>query len=140
MDKSINTLIVLFRGKKIVIDITKELKIDENTINEQLKESPSSYAFICTLRNNYIKLRDKLEREKDRVYSEVWLFYKEANQRYNNDTVGHLVNTNKKYQAILKEYLKAADKANRLISFCRAFERREDTLRTLSANLRKETF
>lgn len=55
---------VKYKGKLVTINITKELSIDENIINSQLKNIPSSYAFLCLLRDNLIKKRDTLEREK----------------------------------------------------------------------------
>ena len=67
MEKTINsikddTISVKYKGKIITINITKELAIDENILNNQLKNTPSSYAFLCLLRDRYIKRRDLLER------------------------------------------------------------------------------
>ena len=52
-------LSVVYKGKKIDINITKELSIDENLIDSQLKNQPSNYAFLSLLRDDYIKKRDK---------------------------------------------------------------------------------
>ena len=131
-------IIVKNKGKVIKINITEELSINEKIINSQLKEFPSSYAFLCMLRDKSIKKRDSLEHEKDAAYSKAWLFYKEADSKLNNETVSHKASTNPKYQSILKRYGKALDKANRLISICRAYESRERILQTLSANIRRE--
>ena len=54
----------------------------------------------------------------------------------NNDTVSHKALTNRKYRSIEDKYLKAVDKANRLISICNAYESRERIIQTISANLR----
>lgn len=129
---------VRYNGKVIEIDVTKELSINENIINSQLKESPSSYAFLCMLRNKYIKERDELEREKNIAYSEAWLYYKSSDSRMNNDTADHKANTNKKYISLCERHQKIASKAEDLISICRAYENRENILRTISANIRKE--
>lgn len=131
-------ILVKYKGKVIKINITEELAINEKIINSQLKEFPSSYAFLCMLRDKSIKKRDSLEREKDAAYSKAWLFYKEADNKLNNETVSHKASTNPKYLSILKRYGKALDKANRLISICRAYESRERILQTLSANIRRE--
>lgn len=133
-----DSIIVKYKGKKITINITQELSINEKIINSQLKEFPSSYAFLCMLRDKAIKVRDSLEREKNAAYSKAWLFYKEADNRLNNDTVSHKASTNPKYLSIENRYGKALDKANRLISICRAYESRERILQTLSANIRRE--
>ena len=130
---------VKYKGKLVTINITKELSIDENIINSQLKNIPSSYAFLCLLRDNLIKKRDTLEREKNIAYSKAWLFYKESDNRLNNDTANHRAMVNPKYLSIEERYLKAVHKANKLISICRAYESRERIIQTLSANIRKQS-
>ena len=129
---------VKYKGRLVTINITKELSIDENIINSQLKNIPSSYAFLCLLRDNLIKKRDTLEREKNIAYSKAWLFYKESDNRLNNDTANHKAMVNPKYLSIEERYLKAVHKANKLISICRAYESRERIIQTLSANIRKQ--
>ena len=130
---------VKYKGKLVTINITKELSIDENIINSQLKNIPSSYAFLCLLRDNLIKKRDTLEREKNIAYSKAWLFYKESDNRLNNDTANHKAMVNPKYLSIEERYLKSVHKANKLISICRAYESRERIIQTLSANIRKQS-
>ena len=130
---------VKYKGKIVTINITKELSIDDNIINSQLKNIPSSYAFLCLLRDNLIKKRDTLEREKNIAYSKAWLFYKESDNRLNNDTANHKAMVNPKYLSIEERYLKAVHKANKLISICRAYESRERIIQTLSANIRKQS-
>lgn len=130
---------VKYKGKIVTINIIKELSIDENIINSQLKNIPSSYAFLCLLRDNLIKKRDALEREKNIAYSKAWLFYKESDNRLNNDTANHKAMVNPKYLSIEERYLKAVHKANKLISICRAYESRERIIQTLSANIRKQS-
>ena len=129
---------VKYQGKVITINITKELAIDENSLNTQLKNLPSNYAFLCLIRDQYIMKRDRLEREKNIAYSKAWLFYKESDNRLNNDAVACKASTNAKYLSIEDRYLKAVDKANRLISICRAYESRERIIQTLSANMRRQ--
>ena len=137
MKKDLKPLKVKIDGQEIIIDIQKELSIDENLINSQLRDSPSSYYLLCRVRDKYIKLRDSLEREKDIAYSKVWTYLKDSNERWTNDYVSHKANTNNKYVSLYDKYLKACDKANLYISVCKAYEDRTNILRTLNANLRK---
>lgn len=127
-----------YKGKLVTINISRELEINENIINSQLKNIPSNYAFLCLLRDRIIKRRDKLEKEKDYAYSKAWLYYKESDNRLNNDTVSHKALTSKIYIKANDKYLKALDKANRFISICKAYESRERIIQTLSANIRKQ--
>lgn len=138
MKVSVKPLVVKFQGKKLTIDLAKELAIDKNTLQSQLLESPSSYYVFLSLKDKAIKLRDDLEREKDAAYSNAWVFYKNSNERWSNDYVSHKANTNPKYQSLCDRYLKAVEKANKYISICKAYEARQDILRSLNANLRKQ--
>lgn len=137
MKVSFNKLKVKFQGKDLEIDLNKELKINEDIINSQLCDSPSSYYVLCSLRDKYIKERNALEREKDEAYSQLWVYYKDANERWNNDYVTNKVISSKKYSSIYERYLKAEARASQFISLCKAYESRTDILRTINANLRR---
>ena len=137
MKVSFNKLKVKFQGKDLEIDLNKELKINEDIINSQLCDSPSSYYVLCSLRDKYIKERNALEREKDEAYSQLWVYYKDANERWNNDYVTNKVINSKKYSSIYERYLKAKARASQFISLCKAYESRTDILRTINANLRR---
>ena len=125
-------------GETFTIDIAKELAINENLINSQLKESPSSYYILCRVRDKYIKRRDALARAKDEAYSKAWTYLKDANPTWNNDYVSNKANSNHKYVSLSNKYLKAAEKAAMLIDLCKAYESKEGILRTLSANQRRQ--
>lgn len=137
MKIQLNPLKIKVDGKEFMVDISKELAINDNLINSELRESPSSYYILCKVRDQAIKRRDALARAKDEAYSKAWLYYKDSNERWNNDYVSHKANTNNKYISLYNKYLKACDKANMFISICRAYEDRSNILRTLNANLRK---
>lgn len=124
-------------GKNEIINISDELSISESKLNDQLMNSPSNYDYLCKLKDEACRKRDNLEREKDAVFSEVWLFYKESNSKMTNDMATHKATSNQKYQSYLKKYIKADYLANQMISICKAYESRERVLQTLSANLRK---
>lgn len=137
MKVELKKLKVKFQGQELIIDLQKELSINENLINSQLSNSPTNYYIFCALRDKYIKERDTLQREKEVAYSQAWLFYKESNERWSNDYVSNKAITNKKYQSICERFLKAQQKAQEFITICRAYESREGILRTLNASLRK---
>ena len=138
MKTEIKPISVKFQGKILKIDLNKELAIDPNVLNDQLLNSPSSYFVFCSLRDKYIRERDALEREKNAAYSKAWIFYKDSNERWNNEYVSHKATLNPKYQSILERYSKAVTKANQFITICKAYEVRQDILRSLNANLRKQ--
>lgn len=124
-------------GTYYYIDPKKEMDIDEDNLDEELKKSLFNYIILCRARDYLIKKRDLLAREKEEAYSKAWLFYKDTNERWNNDYVSNKANTNSKYKSLSEKYIKACEAASNLISFCRAYENRIDVLRTLNANQRK---
>ena len=130
-------LVINHGKKKYRVDLNEELKIDENVIDGSLRKSPSNYALLVLVRDKLIYERDTLEKEKDQAYSKAWLYYKESGN-LSNEAASHKAEMNKAYQGCLERYQKAEYKANRLISICRAYENRENILRTISANLRKQ--
>lgn len=138
MDIDIKPLKVKYQGKVITIDIQKELIIDRNKLESQLREVPSSYYILCSVRNTYIRRRDSLARERDEAYSKAWTYLKDANPTWNNDYVSNKANSNHKYVSLSNKYLKAAEKAAMLIDLCKAYESKEGILRTLSANQRRQ--
>lgn len=137
MKVNIKPITVKIDGQTLVIDVSKELAINENLINHELRECPSSYYVLCRVRDKYIKKRDALARQKDEAYSRAWTYLKDSNERWNNDYVSHKANANNKYVSLYQRYLKACDKANLFISICKAYEDRTNILRTLNANIRK---
>ena len=138
MDVDISPLKVKYQGKVITIDIQKELTIDRNKLESQLREVPSSYYILCSVRNTYIRRRASLARERDEAYSKAWTYLKDANPTWNNDYVSNKANSNHKYVSLSNKYLKAAEKAAMLIDLCKAYESKEGILRTLSANQRRQ--
>ena len=138
MDVDISPIKVKYQGKVITIDIQKELTIDRNKLESQLREVPSSYYILCSERNTYIRRRDSLARERDEAYSKAWTYLKDANPTWNNDYVSNKANSNHKYVSLSNKYLKAAEKAAMLIDLCKAYESKEGILRTLSANQRRQ--
>lgn len=137
-DVKVKPIKVKFQGKVLKIDIQNELSINENLINSQLKDSPSSYYILCSIRDKYIKERDALAREKEDTYSTQWVYFKDSNERWNNDYVSNKVLSSKKYRSVCDRYLEVAAKAAEFISICQAYSNREQILRTLNANIRKQ--
>lgn len=137
MKVELNKLKVKFQGKDLEINLNKELAINEDLINSQLMDSPTSYYILCSLRDKYIKERNALAREKDIAYSNLWIYYKDSNEKWNNDYVTNKVLSSKKYCSIYERYLKIEAKASQFISLCKTYETRMDILRTINANLRR---
>lgn len=136
-DLSLKELKIILNGKSYELDIKKEMEIDMDNLESQLIEASYNYTVLCRTRDLLIKKKDLLGREKEEAYSQAWLFYKDTNERWNNDYVSNKANTNSRYKSLCKRYIKALSRANTLISICNAYKDRLDVLRTLNANFRK---
>lgn len=132
-------LTINFNGKKLDVDLQKELGISESLISSQLCSQPSNYALLCMIKSEAIGKRDLSEKEKDLAFSKAYINIKESNSRITNELATHKANASAKYQLAYEKYLKAKEKAETLISVCRAFEQRAQLLQTISSNLRKES-
>ena len=139
-DIGIKPIKVRVEGKTYYIDVSKEFHIDKNNIETQLRDPSFNLYILCIVRDYLIKKRDTLSMERDKAYSKAWIFYKEANERWNNDYVDNKASTNQKYLSLCERYIQSCEKASKFISLCKAYENRIEVLRTLNANLRKMNF
>lgn len=136
-DLNLKPLKIRIDGQYYTIDLKKELEINMDNLESQLIEASFNYAILCRARDYLIKKKDLLGREKEEAYSKAWLFYKDTNERWNNDYVSNKANTNSKYVSLCERHIKACERANTLITACTAYKDRLDVLRTLNANFRK---
>ena len=137
-ESSINHLTVRVRGKKLDIDLSKELAVNETSINTLISENPSSYSLISILKSKAVAARDQLEREKDRIFSQVYVSVVDSNPKATKEYATHKANANTKYQVANDKFLEAKEYADKLISICKAFEMKAQLLQTFSSNIRKE--
>ena len=120
-ESSINHLTVRVRGKKLDIDLSKELAINETSINKLISENPSSYSLISILKSKA-----------------VYVSVVDSNPKATKEYATHKANANTKYQVANDKFLEVKEYADKLISICKAFEMKAQLLQTFSSNIRKE--
>lgn len=130
-------------GEKMKFNLFEELRIDEKTINREIREQPTYYAFLAVLVVKLAKKTMDLEKEMEKTYAELYLDFKKeldptTNRAYNNDTVEALITEDEGYQKALTKYQKALTDKNILEACSKAFEQRAHLLQSLNANVRKE--
>lgn len=132
-------------GEKLSFNLFEELRIDEKTINKEITEQPSYYAFLAVL---VVKLNKKvidLEKEVNKLYAELFIDYKKdidssTNRPYSNDHVEAFIVSDKDYQKALKKYHEAIQDKNLIEACSKSFEQRADLIKSLNANVRKEKY
>lgn len=125
-------------------NLFKELVVDENTINKQIKEQPSSYAFLTMLHKKLIRVMKDKENEMIKIFKVLFIKYKKDTDEgtgrvYSNDMAEALAYRHATHQAAIRLYHQAQENANILYACVSSFEQRANLIQTISANLRRET-
>lgn len=123
-------------------NLYKELIVDENKINNEIKDQPSGYAFLGMLHKKLIRKAKDRERELEKIYAQLFVNCKKkidpsTGKLYSNDVVKEMVILDSQYGEALKIFLKAQDDRDDIETCVRSFEERKDLIQTLSANIRK---
>jgi hypothetical protein len=124
-------------------NLFEELQINESIISKELKNQPTSYAFLTMLQIQTSALYQKAKANEERVHNKLYLRYKkkrsEQTGRPNSDDVAKAMVTGNEVYTIAQNKTIALAKQLGTISNCvKAFEQRSSLLQTLSANRRKE--
>lgn len=124
-----------------------ECQINENDIEKELTELPSSYSYIIMLHKKLIGRAKRCEDIKKRVEAERYIYYLTSNQSpyYRENQKFPTVRLaeaytekDSKYREAVEDWLKSVDELNTIEAAVRSFECKKDLLQTLSANLRRE--
>lgn len=134
---------IKYGTEKFTFNLGTELKITEDRINFELKEQPSSYAFLSLLHKKLLRsLNDKLL-EKDKEYGRLFNGRKDdtnpdTGKPYNDELCKNYALKHDDYMEVALEVNILREKVGVLETAIRAFEMRKDMIQTLSANIRGE--
>ena len=123
-------------------NLFKELVIDENKIDSEIKEQPSAYAFLGMLHKKLIRVMKDKEKEAEKKYWALFLLYKSqtdsaTGKPFSNDVAEAKATKNSEYQEKLQAYFDAELNCNIIETCVKSFEQRYSLIQTLSANIRK---
>jgi len=127
---------------KIRFNLFDELIINEQVVNRELSEQPSTYAYLGILHKKLNRMVKSQEMEVEKVYSKVFLENKETlnpltNRVHSQDTIKEMVKSNAKYRSAIKK-LHDLEYDKDLIYVClNSFEQRASMIQSISANNRK---
>lgn len=133
---SVGKVSLQYGDELIKFNLTKEVKIDPETIEDELLNQPTYYAFLIMLQSKLIRKFKDQEVEVRKIYAK--LFEGNKDEGMANDLAKETAIANEKYtsaQKLLNEY---EQNMNDIIGCVKSFEMRKDLLQTLSANIRKE--
>lgn len=134
---------VKYGDEKFNFNLFEELVIDENKINNELKEQPSSYGFLLLLHKKLLRIKDDLEIQKDKTWASAYIKAKNQTDKKTgrpvaNELAKEMATANKKFNLVALELNKAKEIAELVGSCCRSFEQRGHLVQSIAANLRKE--
>lgn len=139
---TINIISVRYGEEDIRINIARESRINEDTIEEEIKKQPSSYAFLSMLHKRLLTKFELLKLSRKSLYGRLLAEAKKrtgpSGRPLSDNDAKAWVECHKKYIKASEGCIMARDKADQLFSAVRAFEQRAALLQTLSSNLRRE--
>lgn len=140
---SLMNIVISYGDEDFKFNLHNELVVDENRVNQELQEQPSAYAFLSMLHKKMIRKAKDKEREMNKVYSIMYLKYKNevdenTNRPISNDVAKEKAISSKRYQEAVKEWIEADHQSGTLDSCVESFKQRAQLIQTLSANIRKE--
>lgn len=138
-DSDILKIKVKEEGKRYRIDLAKELQLQGKDMLQQIKKNPSSYAVVTFLRNKALQRMRLLEKEKDRIFSGLYLSAMDGEySRVTKEYANHKANNNRSYQEALEKFINAEKIYMDLNSVCEAYKQRHEALKSMSFSLRDE--
>lgn len=134
---------IKYGKESIKFNLFEELVINENRINEEIKEQPSYYGFLLILKSKLERLKNDKQASVNKLFAELYVNYKSridsnTNRPYANDYVEARINKNKDYTKAIAQVNKAVENLAIVTACVEAFHQRSFLLQSLSANVRKE--
>lgn len=140
-NSSIMEVTIKFNGDIIEFDLAKELKINEDIIDSEIKKQPSHFGFLLMLQAKLKKKFSEKLGKKRRIQSDIWLDLKgttnpATGSKYQKEDIQAIVETDEDYIKSQKAVDKVSTEVEIIESAVRSFEQRSHLLQTLSANAR----
>lgn len=130
-----------YKGKRYRFNMYEELQIKEINIDKAIKEHPSSYFFLLTLRTNLESNKRLLDAARKRTWNKVYKkekAYNTGGRPQSDDLCKAKAEASLDYKEATKEWVEAEKAYSLIDNAVKAFEERKALIQTLSANLRKE--
>ena len=139
---TINIIRIHIGDEKIVINLSKELMIDEDNLDAEISRAPAYYSYLSSLYSKVLRKKLDLTVEKDKSYAEAFTYLKsqindDTGRPYNDDMAKNEALTDPRYLDICGKLNLETEKSNILYSATKAYEFKINLLQTISANIRK---
>ena len=124
-------------------NLNEELAVTEASVQREILEQASSYAFVGMLHKKLLKVVADRTLEVQKTWAKSYTWYKgevndDTGKPYSDDYAKQLANLDKDYLAAVEALNNITEKAGVLGICVKAFEARKDLIQTISANIRKD--
>ena len=141
-DSKIMDVSITYGKEKFSFNLNSEIIIDENKINEEIKEQPSVYGFLGMLLVKLERILNDKKKEMEKTYSIAYIKFKtELDSATGRPTAHDLAkekaNNSNRYQKSVDAYHDAKQNHGTINNCVKSFEQRHLLIQTLSANIRK---
>jgi hypothetical protein len=137
----LNVLHIVYGEEVVSFNLAEEARIDENKIEDEIKNQPSNYAFVSMLHKKMMAEFERLKQRRKAMYGRLFLSAKKGTgtgRGLSDEAAKAKVESNKKYIKLTQRCIDTREMADKLYSATRVFEMRANMMQTLSSNLRKE--
>jgi len=133
---------ISYGGEKISFNLNSEIIIDENRINEEIKEQPSVFGFLSMLLVKLERVKNDKEKEMEKKFASLFQKYKEetdnlSGRQTNDQLAKEKAINNTGYQRTVSSFHQAKEEYGIIYACVKSFEQRHLLIQTLSANIRK---
>lgn len=137
------TVNIKYGKEKISFSLLRELRIDEDKINEEMSTQPGMYGFCLLLHKKLLTEFEKAKLQRNRVYGHLLFQAKEKKSKstgryYTDDMAKAWVEKHDEYVEASLVCIKIKDSADTIYSCIKSFEQRKDLIQSISSNLRNE--
>jgi len=133
---------IIYGKEKFSFNLNSEIIIDENRINEEIKEQPSAYGFLGMLLVKLERVMNDKKKEMEKAYSSMYIKYRSqvdetTNRNTSHDVAKEKATNSSKHQKAIEYYHQAKENYGTINHCVKSFEQRYPLIQTLSANIRK---
>jgi len=133
---------ITYGNETFEFNLFEELVVDENRINREIQEQPSSYAFLAMLHKKLFRISKDKKMEMEKAYARAYMKAKsqidsDTNRLYPKESAKEMATKSPNYHLAIRYYHQAEEDWGVIDACVKSFEQRKDLIQTLSANIRK---
>lgn len=139
----LNVVKVIYNGETITFNLGRELRITEETLNQEMKTQASKYGFallvLGKLKTRFEDAKTTRKEVRGKLYKRAKNTMQEITKRpLTDDQAKAFVESHPKFVRAERACTMAKDEVDVMYAVVRAFEQRKDIIQTLSSNIRNE--